>query len=224
MSKKENNTRKEHWEQIYRTKKDNEVSWYQSAPNPSLQLIQSLVLARDAEIIDIGGGNSNLAGKLLEEGYRNLSVLDLSANALERSQLRLGEKAKSIRWIVTDVLQFEPGQGFDLWHDRAVFHFLVIEDEIKRYAAAAAKLVRPNGYLIVGSFSTTGPKKCSGLDITQYSEQSMRSVFAADFHFIESVEHVHTTPFETQQNFIYGIFKRNPPGEKTEKTGETNDV
>ncbi len=208
MNKEETKTRQEHWERIYSEKKDNEVSWYQEIPKLSLDIIQTFQLIKEAEIIDIGGGNSNLAEKLLELGYRNISVLDISAKALKRTQLKLGERWKSVRWIITDVLQYEPSNRFDLWHDRAVFHFLTKEDEIKKYATAVSKFIKPSGYLVVASFSTTGPKKCSGLDITQYSEKSMRDIFGEDFEFMKSVEEVHTTPFGTHQNFIYCIFRR----------------
>jgi ubiquinone/menaquinone biosynthesis C-methylase UbiE len=211
MNKKETKTRKEHWEQIYQSKKDNEVSWYQDIPKLSLELIHSLKLARNAEIIDIGGGNSNLAAKLLELGYGNLSILDISAKALERTQLKLGDRAKLVQWIVSDVLFYKPSKKFDLWHDRAAFHFLTKKDEIKKYAVTAGKLLKPSGYLIVSAFSITGPKKCSGLDITQYSEESMRDLFEKNFEFIKSLEEVHMTPMGTQQNFIYCIFRRYPP-------------
>jgi len=207
----ENLERKTHWEQIYQSKKDNEVSWYQDIPKLSLELVQSLRPGRDADIIDIGGGNSNLTAKLLELGYRNLSVLDISAKALERTQLKLGDRAKLVQWIVSDVLFYEPSKKFDLCHDRAAFHFLTKEDEIKQYAATASKLLKPSGYLIVSAFSITGPKKCSGLDITQYSQESMKDIFDENFEFMKSLEEVHTTPFGTQQNFIYCIFRRYPP-------------
>ena len=202
------NKRKEHWENVYETKGDQEVSWYQETPTTSLDLINSLHLDTDAPIIDIGGGNSNLSAVLLKQGHTNLSVLDISTKSLERTKAKLGQDAGKIDWIVSDILDFKPKQQYDLWHDRATFHFLTSENNIAKYVDSVNYAVKKGGYMIIATFSTSGPKKCSGLDIIQYSEEKLKTIFNDRFELVKAFEEVHQTPFNTEQNFIYTVFKK----------------
>ena len=201
--------RKEHWENVFSTKTEKEVSWYQHYPQVSVDFIQQFQLPLDTKIIDIGGGDSYLMDALLELGYTNLYVLDISEKAIERLKNRLGKKAKDkVTFIVSDVLDFHPNNTFDLWHDRASFHFLTDENQVKKYSELVASASANDGKLVIGTFSENGPKKCSGLDITQYSVESMTEVFKDNFEFIESNEVSHQTPFDTIQNFIFCSFNK----------------
>ena len=161
---------------------------------------------KTAKIIDVGGGESKLVDFLLEEGYENISVLDISANALEKAKKRLGDRAKKVNWIVADITEFEPTEQYDVWHDRAVFHFLTEDNDIKKYQDLVSKAVK--GKMVIGTFSTNGPLKCSGLEIKQNDEISLTSTFAADFEKIECFTIDHTTPFDTIQNFIFCSFNK----------------
>lgn len=200
--------RSAHWEKIYATKALQEVSWYQINPETSLELIHACGLDKNALIIDIGGGDSYLANFLLEDGFSNISVLDISLKALERAQIRLGEQSKNINWIQSDIVAFEPQQVYDLWHDRAAFHFLTSSDEIATYVAIASKAIRSGGYLVMGTFADDGPLKCSGITIQQYNEQSLTQVFGDTFEIQKLTRVEHRTPFDTVQKFIFGVFKR----------------
>lgn len=199
---------KQHWENVYETKTDQEVSWYQETPTTSLELIASFNLDKGASIIDVGGGNSNLAGELLKQGYTNLSVLDISAKSLERAKSKLVQEADKIYWIVSDILDFHPKQQYDLWHDRATFHFLTVKKDIEKYVNIVGEAIKTGGYLIIATFSMSGQKKCSGLDITQYSKEKLRGLFTESFELVKSFEEVHQTPFDTKQNFIYTLFRK----------------
>lgn len=198
---------KEHWEKIYQTKNDNELSWYQEKPHTSLNLITETGLAKDTSIIDIGGGDSTLVDNLLVLGYKNISILDISSNALERSKKRLGNKADVVRWIVSDLKEFETDDRYDIWHDRAVLHFLTTEEDIKKYVKVVMRFLKPKGYLIVSTFSLNGPKRCSGIDIKRNSEDSMKKIFY-DFEHIKSFEEEHITPWGAGQIFIYSVFQK----------------
>lgn len=200
--------RKNHWENIYRTKQIDEVSWYQPMPSVSLDLINELNLVPQSKIIDIGGGDSYLVDNLLEKGYQNISVLDISESAIEKAKQRLSDNAKKVNWIVTDVVKFYPTEEFDLWHDRAAFHFLTEEPEISAYIETAQKAIKQDRYLIIGTFSEHGPKKCSGIQIQQYSESSMKDRFKLYFELIKCVYVDHKTPFDTIQNFIFCTFRK----------------
>lgn len=203
------NSTKQHWEKVYQEKDTTrEVGWYQDVPKISINLIQSTRVDKNGYIIDIGGGDSKLVDNLLEFGFKNIIVLDISSKALQKAKVRLGEKAESVTWVETDILEFDTKLRFDLWHDRAAFHFLTEKEDIARYVKIAGKLIKPGGYLIVSTFSTNGPKKCSGLDITQYSENSIKKTFGNDFNLMRSFEEAHITPFNTKQNFLFNIFKR----------------
>ncbi len=198
--------RKKHWETVYETKNPNEVSWTQEIPGTSLAFIKSFGLAGSAKIIDIGGGDSTLVDHLLNEGFENITVLDISERSLEKAKLRLGEKGKNITWIVSDILDFKPTETYDIWHDRAAFHFLTDEEEIEKYKSIVAKAVQ--SYLVIGAFSENGPLKCSGLEISQYSEEKLISTFEDHFEKIETVLEDHETPFGTTQNFLFCSFKK----------------
>jgi ubiquinone/menaquinone biosynthesis C-methylase UbiE len=197
---------KSHWENVYETKTPEQVSWTQLVPTTSLRLILETGIAKDASIIDVGGGDSNLVDYLLEAGYTNITVLDISEKALERAKIRLGEKASQVTWIVSDINTFNPKQTYEIWHDRAVFHFVTNEEAIQNYVDRVANHV--GGYFIVGTFSENGPLKCSGLEIKQYNETSFQQLFGAYFHKMGCFTEDHVTPFDTVQNFIFCSFKR----------------
>lgn len=200
-----NNEKKSHWEHIYNVKTPEEVSWTQEKPETSLNFIHSFGTDKTAKIIDIGGGDSKLVDFLLQEGYENISVLDISANALERAKKRLRNKTEKVTWIVADITEFEPTEQYDIWHDRAVFHFLTEENDIKKYQDLVTKAVK--GRMVIGTFSKNGPLKCSGLEIKQNDETSLISIFKANFDKIECFTVDHKTPFDTIQNFIFCSFK-----------------
>lgn len=202
------NSYKQHWENVFTAKAENEVSWFQPYPKTSMEFVELFNLPLNANIIDIGGGDSYFVDALLDKGYCNIYVLDISANAIERAKQRLGERANKVHWIVSDVTEFEPPVQFDFWHDRAAFHFLTTEDKIYKYVSIAEDTVKKDGYLILGTFSENGPKKCSGLEIKQYSEASMSARFEVAFERIKCVTEDHTTPFNTVQNFLFCSFKR----------------
>jgi 2-polyprenyl-3-methyl-5-hydroxy-6-metoxy-1,4-benzoquinol methylase len=198
--------RKSHWENVYTTKQPHEVSWTQEVPTTSLKIINSFNLDKSAGIIDIGGGDSNLVDFLLSDGYTNITVLDISGEALARAKKRLGAKADNVKWIESDITEFKPTEQYAVWHDRAAFHFLTTPEQIANYVATAAKAV--TGYLAIGTFSENGPKRCSGLDITQYSEEKLENTFTASFKKTDCLTEDHTTPFNTTQNFIFCSFKK----------------
>lgn len=197
--------RKTHWEDVYASKQPEQVSWTQNIPQTSLDLINGFDLPKTASIIDIGGGDSKLVDHLLDQGYENISVLDISAKALEKAKERLGQRAEKVKWIVADITEFNPSEQYDIWHDRAAFHFLVGADQVERYMNIARESIV--GYLIMGTFSENGPKKCSGLEIQQYSETQLVDQFAKGFEKIRCFNEDHTTPFNTIQNFLFCSFK-----------------
>ncbi|NKI25798.1 class I SAM-dependent methyltransferase [Arenibacter sp. 6A1] len=199
-------TRKKHWETVYETKNPEQVSWTQEVPETSLHFINSFDLPKTAKIIDVGGGDSKLVDFLLDEGYENITVLDISAKALEKAQIRLGEKSKKIHWVVSDITEYQPDTTFDLWHDRAAFHFLTTPEQVLAYKNIAEKSV--SGYLTIGTFSLNGPTKCSGLEISQYSADSLTEIFKNSFEKQRCLTEEHTTPFNTKQDFLFCSFKR----------------
>jgi 2-polyprenyl-3-methyl-5-hydroxy-6-metoxy-1,4-benzoquinol methylase len=201
-------SQKEHWEKVFETKQETEVSWYQQLPKTSLDFISKLNISKDAKIIDIGGGDSYLVDALLEQGFTNITLLDISAKAIDRIKNRLGAKANKVTFIVSDILDFNPKETYDLWHDRASFHFQTDAHQIEKYADIVSKAIVNNGHVVIGTFSENGPKKCSGLDITQYSEAKMKAVFESKFDLLDSFTEDHATPFDTIQNFIFCSFKR----------------
>jgi SAM-dependent methyltransferase len=201
--------RKQHWEKIYQTRAPDEVSWFQSRPGVSLSLIQHAELDPNAPIIDLGGGCSLLVDHLLELGYRNLSVLDISGAALEISRRRLGELGDTVRWIESDATDFELDVRFSLWHDRAVFHFLTDPNDRAAYHANLERHLEPGGQVIISTFAPEGPQKCSGLDIIQYSEAQMVQELGQGFTLLESTTDAHTTPGGATQAFNCFRFRKN---------------
>ena len=198
----------QHWNKVYGTKAENEVSWFQPYPKTSMAFVKLFDLPLTANIIDVGGGDSHFVDALLDKGYQNIWVLDISDIAIEKAKQRLGVKAANIHWIVSDVTTFTPTVQFDFWHDRAAFHFLTTEDKIYQYVFTAENAIKKDGYLILGTFSENGPEKCSGLAIQQYSETSMSARFEVAFDRIKCISEDHTTPFNTVQNFLFCSFKK----------------
>ena len=197
-----------HWENVFTTKTEKEVSWFQENPETSVNFITEFNLSKTSKIIDIGGGDSYFIDALIDLGFTNLYLLDISGKAIERIKERLGEKSKNVTFIVSDILDFESEIAFDFWHDRASFHFLTEKNQIQKYAAIVSKSVTKNGKMIIGTFSENGPKKCSGLDITPYSESKMTKVFESDFEKTNCFTEDHKTPFDTIQNFIFCSFNK----------------
>ncbi len=197
--------RKVHWENIYSTKKINEVSWYQIEPKTSISFINLAGLEKDAAIIDIGGGDSFFVDYLVKEGYTNITILDISEMAIKRAKLRLGDSASKVSWIVSDVNNFSPKHKYDFWHDRATFHFLTDSLEVNQYKETVENAMNKNGHFVIGTFSKTGPLKCSGIDITQYSKQEIIELFHT-FKIISDLNVKHLTPFETTQDFVFCYF------------------
>ena len=196
---------KRHWENIYSSKQPNELSWTQKIPQISLDLIKSLNLSKSSSIIDIGGGQSMLVDFLIDLGYTNISVLDLSKNAINKTKRRLGENAKKVNWIETDILDFKSSIKFDLCHDRALFHFLTKKNDVKKYINKISLFASK---LVVGTFSIEGPKRCSGLEIRQYNQNSMKKTFErAGFKSISFSKSDHLTPSNKIQKFIFGVFE-----------------
>lgn len=200
--------KKLHWEKVFATKQENEVSWFQPKPETSIDFFIKNNIPKNAKIIDIGGGDSYLIDNLLQMGYANLFLLDISANAIERIKNRLGAKTEKVTFIVSDILDFQPETTFDVWHDRASFHFLTTENEVATYKQLVSNSIAPNGFLFLGTFSENGPLKCSGLEIKQYSEAKFETIFGSEFSKIKCFEENHQTPFDTTQNFIFCEFKK----------------
>ena len=200
--------KQQHWDKVYSTKAENEVSWFQQYPKTSMEFVELFNLPLSANIIDIGGGDSHFVDALIAKGYTNIWVLDISAKAIEKAKQRLGKSASKIHWIVSDVTDFKPPVKFDFWHDRAAFHFLTTENQIYKYVSIAENAIKKDGYLILGTFSENGPAMCSGLNVKQYSKTSMSARFEIAFERIKCIEEDHTTPFNTIQNFLFCSFKK----------------
>lgn len=197
-------TLKQHWEAVYATKPTDRVSWYQPHAEHSLRLIHDTGLPRDAAIIDVGGGASTLVDDLLHDGYGALTVLDLSGEALAAARARLGPEAKRVQWIEGDVLRWPlPAHGYDLWHDRAVFHFLTAAEDREAYVRAVLHAVKPGGHVIVATFAEDGPTQCSGLPVMRYSADALHAAFGAPFTLLKHEKEAHHTPSGTVQQFVY---------------------
>lgn len=200
--------RKKHWEKIYQTKELKDVSWFQPTPATSLDFIKEFNIPTTAKIIDIGGGDSLLVDYLLDMGYQDLTVLDISETSLERAKQRLDDRATRVKWIVADAATFKPSEKYDFWHDRATFHFLTQEQEIENYIETAQNSIKPTGILVIGTFSEQGPKKCSGIEIKQYSEATMTNLLKKFFEKIKCITIDHKTPSDAIQNFIFCSFRK----------------
>ena len=203
---KDGGERKIHWENVYETRPLETVGWYQPVPRTSLELISGLKLPKEACIIDIGGGDSYLTDHLLRDGYGDLTVLDISGTALERARQRLGRQAGRVSWVESDILEFIPKRTYDLWHDRATFHFLTKPSQVASYLACARQGIRPGGYLILGTFSDRGPDTCSGLPVQRYSIAELQSVVAPDFDLMKGINLSHYTPSGGAQEYTFGVF------------------
>lgn len=199
-------TTQNHWNTVYQTKNPDQVSWTQEVPKTSLEFIHSFGVSKKAKIIDIGGGDSKLVDHLLDQGFEDITVLDISVHALEKAKKRLGTKATKIKWIVSDITAFQPMETYDVWHDRATFHFLTRSEQVAQYLNTARNAV--SGYLTIGTFSEHGPQKCSGLQIKQYNEEQLSAELDNGFDKLKCINEDHTTPFETKQNFLFCSFKR----------------
>jgi SAM-dependent methyltransferase len=198
----------EHWENVYETKQPWEVSWTQEKPEISLRFIYSFQLPRSAPIIDVGGGDSRLANHLLQEGFKDIAVLDISARAIERAKSRLGRQAENIRWIVSDITGFRPEKTYTLWHDRATFNFLITEKQISDYLEIASGAVDQEVFVTRGTFSDMGPDKCSGLSVKKYDEKTLTNQLSESFEKIRCIKEDHIAPFNTKQNFLFCSFRR----------------
>ncbi len=200
--------RKEHWEQVYTNKSPLEVSWYQQEPAISLRLIQDSVLDHSQSILDVGGGASVLIDRLLDRGYKNLSVLDISNSALQHARDRLGEQSRQIEWFESDITEFVPPHSFACWHDRAVFHFLTDAEDRKKYIEILSRALQSGDHLVLAAFALDGPTMCSGLDIVQYSSEKISKELGEQFKLIEEVSELHITPAQKEQMFTYYRFVR----------------
>ncbi|MCB1052695.1 MAG: class I SAM-dependent methyltransferase [Acidobacteria bacterium] len=200
----ENKANKQHWDDVYHRRSADALSWFQAHAERSLSIVQTLSISKQAKVIDVGGGASTFVDDLLKQGYSNISVLDLSSTALEVSKRRLGDLASQVKWIEGDILQASlPKQAFDLWHDRAVFHFLTRESDRKRYIQSVVECVKPGGYVIVATFAPDGPEFCSGLPVMRYGADELHSEFGSVFELVGHEEEQHHTPGGSVQSFVY---------------------
>ena len=197
---------KSHWEHIYKTKKIDGVSWYQKTPSESIELIEKFSTKNSDKIIDIGCGKGFLADNLLKLNYENITLVDISLSALKEVKERLNNER--LNFIETDVLNFNSGDIFDIWHDRAVFHFITEKEGVEKYISLCNKYINKGGILIIGTFAEDGPLKCSGLEIKRYSINNLKELFKENFEFIEGFKKLHSTPFDTQQSFTFCVFKK----------------
>ncbi len=200
---------KQHWENVYATKTQDQMSWHRDHLDNSLDLILQTGVEKDAAIIDVGGGSSTLVDDLLGRGFADVSVLDISGTAIANSKERLGAAAQTVNWIVADITEADlPDDRFDVWHDRAVFHFLMDASDRRKYVDQVTRALKPGGHLIVASFGPEGPQKCSGLDVVRYSPETMQAEFGRQFSLVESFDETHNTPFGTTQEFVYCYFNK----------------
>ena len=200
--------RGEHWEDVYRTKGEREVSWFQETPSVSLELIRSTGATRLSPIVDVGGGASRLVDALVEGDYEALTVLDLSESALVAAKARLGASAAQVMWIVADVVGWRPRQRYDVWHDRAAFHFLTDAADRTAYVACLREALRPGGHAIIATFALDGPERCSGLPVVRYDATSLGEVMGDAFSLVDSRRHHHRTPMGGTQRFQFSVFRR----------------
>lgn len=201
-------SRNAHWENVYTTKGENEVSWFQEDPEPSLALIDLARLTTESAIVDIGGGASRLVDSLVARGFVNVTVLDLSESALGAAKARLGDRAKNVKWVVADVTTWEPPQTYHLWHDRAAFHFLTDDAARSAYVDRLKRALKPSGHVIIGTFALSGPERCSGLPVIRYDAASLAATLGPEFELIDTRPHQHVTPWGATQQFQFSTFRR----------------
>ena len=204
----ENASRQAHWENVYVTKGENEVSWFQENPAPSLELIAQAGATGDSAIIDVGGGASRLVDHLVAQGFADVTVLDLSGAALQAAKARLGACASRVHWVVADATTWEPVKQYNIWHDRAAFHFLTDENDRAAYVACLARGLKAGGHAIIATFAPDGPEKCSGLPVVRYDSASLGLALGAPFRLLHTRRHEHATPWGSRQLFQFSIFRR----------------
>ena len=200
--------RKEHWQQVFTSKGERDVSWFEALPATSLQMMESAGLGPDTCVIDVGGGDSRLVDALASRGLDCVAVLDVSSASLQRAKARLGELAGAFTWIESDVTAAWSLEPMDIWHDRAVFHFLTTAEEREQYRAHLLQTVKPGGAVIIATFAPDGPDRCSGLPVARYSADALAAELGPELTLIEAVRHEHHTPWETSQPFVYARFRR----------------
>jgi SAM-dependent methyltransferase len=204
--------RQAHWENVYTTKRENEVSWFQQSPAPSLDLIVQAGAVSNSAIIDIGGGASRLVDNLIEQGFEDVTVLDLSGAALaaakSRLESRLGASANRVSWIVADATTWEPARPYDIWHDRAAFHFLTDEKDRTAYIERLTRGLKPGGHAIIATFALDGPEKCSGLPVARYDAARLGQTLGPGFRLVHTRRHEHATPWDSRQVFQFSVFRR----------------
>ena len=202
--------REGHWQSVYTSKAENSVSWFEAEPAVSLALIALAGTPPDAAVIDIGGGASRLVDRLLERGFADVTVLDLSAAALDAARARLGARAAAVRWLVADATSWEPARRYALWHDRAALHFLIDPADRAAYLARLRRALAPGGHVIIGTFAPDGPARCSGLPVQRYDAESLGAALGPEFQLLDSRRHTHLTPSGIEQRFHFGTFRRLP--------------
>ncbi len=201
-------SRRAHWQNVYATKSEDAVSWFEESPAVSLELVRATGASATTSIIDIGGGASRLVDALVRDGFESVTVLDLSEKALELARARLGAASKKARWIVADVTTWQPQETYDVWHDRAAFHFLTQPSERAAYARCVASAVRSGGHVIIGTFALDGPERCSGLDVVRHDEASISKVLGRSFDLVEARRVDHKTPSGAIQHFQFSRYRR----------------
>ena len=200
--------RKAHWEEMYRTKLPDEMGWYETYPAMSLKLVLLAGIDKNAHIIDIGGGISFFSDKLLDKGFKHITVLDISGTAIEKAKARFGKQAANIIWIEAHITEFEPSRTYDLWHDRAVFHFLTDPADRKKYLEVMKRALNPTGRVIMATFGLNAPPKCSGVDVARYSPELLSREIDGDFELMHAFDEIHITPSGKEQPFIYCLFAK----------------
>jgi 2-polyprenyl-3-methyl-5-hydroxy-6-metoxy-1,4-benzoquinol methylase len=200
--------RQAHWENVYATKEEHAVSWFQERPDISLDLIRATGVDVSASIVDIGGGASRLVDALINDGFKTVTVLDLSEKALATSKARLGARGAHVQWVVADITTWEPSQTYDVWHDRAALHFLTDPKDRAAYADRVSRAVCPGGHVIIGTFAPEGPERCSGLPVVRHDAQTLGKLLGPSFELVESKHHDHQTPAGTIQQFQFSRFSR----------------
>jgi trans-aconitate methyltransferase len=203
----ETDSRQAHWETTYTSKGEGNVSWFQGSPQPSLALIEKAGASPSSAIVDVGGGASRLADSLLERGFQNLTVLDLSAAALALAQARLGRDAARVQWVVADATTWQPPQVYDIWHDRAAFHFLVEDADRAAYVSRLRRSLNPGGHAIIATFALDGPEKCSGLPVMRYDEGRLSQTLGSAFQALSTQRHEHTTPWGATQAYQFSLYR-----------------
>ena len=203
-------SRQAHWEGVYTKKGENEVSWFQENPALSIELIAQVGATAASAIIDIGGGASRLVDNLIQRGFEDVTVLDLSEAALEAAKVRLGKDAAQVHWMVADATRWEPLKAYDIWHDRAAFHFLTEEDDRSAYLARLRRALKAGGHAIIATFAPDGPERCSGLQVVRYDPANLGNTLGREFELVGSRQQTHSTPWGAEQSFQFSVFRHCP--------------